>query len=78
MSSMAAGSDHMDHVRTQMPYALLVGTVSCLLGYIPAGFGFSPFLSFLSGLLVLTLLLWLLGRCADPPAQPAPPPAAGS
>lgn len=28
VSSMAASSDHIDHVRTQMPYALLVGAIT--------------------------------------------------
>ena len=28
MASMAAGTDHMDHVRTQLPYALVVGGVT--------------------------------------------------
>ena len=28
ISSMAAASDHIDHVRTQLPYALVAGTVA--------------------------------------------------
>ena len=39
LSSMASGCDHIDHVRTQMPYALLVGGVGLLIGTIPVGFG---------------------------------------
>ena len=31
MSSMSAGSDHIDHVRTQLPYALRVAGVTVLL-----------------------------------------------
>ena len=31
ISSMASASDHMDHVRTQIPYALLGGTVAVLI-----------------------------------------------
>jgi Na+/H+ antiporter NhaC len=27
-SSMAAATDHIDHVRTQLPYALIGGTVA--------------------------------------------------
>jgi len=38
ISSMAAATDHIDHVRTQMPYALLAGMVSLLLFLI---FGFT-------------------------------------
>lgn len=37
MSSMGAASDHMDHVKTQMPYALLSAAVSVLL-YLIIGF----------------------------------------
>ncbi|WP_036230317.1 Na+/H+ antiporter NhaC family protein [Marinobacterium jannaschii] len=39
LASIASDCNHMDHVRTQMPYALFVGTVSILLGLVPAGFG---------------------------------------
>jgi Na+/H+ antiporter NhaC len=39
LSSIATGCDHMDHVRTQMPYALLAGSVALLIGVLPAGFG---------------------------------------
>ncbi len=39
LSSLASGCDHIDHVRTQLPYALLVGFVAVLLGTLPAGFG---------------------------------------
>ena len=39
LSSLATGCDHMDHVRTQIPYALLGGTTAVLLGVLPAGFG---------------------------------------
>lgn len=31
ISSMASASDHIDHVRTQLPYALVAGTVSIVL-----------------------------------------------
>ncbi|MCF6466467.1 Na+/H+ antiporter NhaC family protein [Clostridium sp. Cult2] len=37
MSSMASGSDHLDHVKTQMPYALTVALVAGI-SYIIAGF----------------------------------------
>ena len=39
ISSMAAATDHIDHVRTQMPYALLAGMVSLLL-FLIFGFAF--------------------------------------
>ena len=37
ISSMAAATDHIDHVRTQLPYALLAGTAALVL-YLLFGF----------------------------------------
>ncbi|SHK37276.1 Na+/H+ antiporter NhaC family protein [Tepidibacter formicigenes] len=39
LSSMGAGCDHIDHVNTQIVYALSVGLIAILFGYIPAGLG---------------------------------------
>jgi Na+/H+ antiporter NhaC len=39
LSSAAAGCDHLEHVATQLPYAMLIAACSLLFGYIPAGFG---------------------------------------
>ncbi|MCA9002509.1 MAG: Na+/H+ antiporter NhaC family protein, partial [Planctomycetes bacterium] len=38
MSSIASASDHIDHVRTQMPYALLTMGTALFLGYLPAAY----------------------------------------
>lgn len=37
MSSMASGSDHIDHVKTQIPYAI-TGAGLAILGYLIVGF----------------------------------------
>ena len=37
ISSMASASDHIDHVKTQIPYALVTGTISAIL-YLVLGF----------------------------------------
>ena len=37
MSSMAAGANHIDHVKTQLPYAA-VAAVASFLGYLIVGF----------------------------------------
>ena len=34
VSSMASASDHIDHVRTQLPYALVAGTATLMLYFI--------------------------------------------
>ena len=39
LSSAAAGCDHLQHVATQLPYALLTAVASVLLGYLPIGYG---------------------------------------
>jgi Na+/H+ antiporter NhaC len=60
LSSMASAADHMDHVRTQMPYALTTGGVAMVTGYLPAGWGLNPYISLLLGvgLLVAVVLIW--------------------
>jgi Na+/H+ antiporter NhaC len=65
LSSMASGCDHIEHVRTQMPYALLVGTVAVLIGTIPGGYGVSPLFSIFAGIGVLLFVLNRFGRQAD-------------
>lgn len=39
LSSMASQCDHIEHVRTQLPYALFAGIVAIAAGTLPAGFG---------------------------------------
>jgi len=39
LSSAAAGCDHLQHVATQLPYAMVIGICSILFGYLPIGFG---------------------------------------
>ena len=56
MSSMASGSDHIDHVKTQMPYALLAAGVAIVVGYIPAGFNFNPVISIVMGIGLIYLI----------------------
>lgn len=65
LSSMASGCDHIEHVRTQLPYALLVGAVALLLGTIPAGMGLPWWGSMLAGLVVIYAILRTIGRSAD-------------
>jgi Na+/H+ antiporter NhaC len=69
LSSMASGCDHVEHVRTQLPYALSVGTVAILFGTLPAGFG----MPFWVGLLVGAGLLYGLLRVVGTPIPTYPP-----
>ena len=62
MSSMASGADHIDHVRTQLPYALLVAGLSIFLGYIPTGYGMPGWLMLLIGSSVIILIVRFTGK----------------
>jgi Na+/H+ antiporter NhaC len=62
MSSMSSGCDHVDHVRTQLPYAVIVAAVAIVFGYLPGGFGVSPWIGLAVASLALAGLLRLLGR----------------
>ncbi len=62
LSSLATGCDHMDHVRTQIPYALLGGAAAVLLGVLPAGFGLPWFLLLPCGAVTLVAVHRFLGK----------------
>ena len=62
---MASSCDHIEHVRTQMPYAVLVATVGLAIGTIPGGFGMPPLLSIVLGIAILVGILRMFGRRAD-------------
>jgi Na+/H+ antiporter NhaC len=65
MSSMASGCDHIDHVRTQLPYALAVGAIAMIVGDIPSSLGLHPLISLPLGIVLLFLLLRFAGRSTD-------------
>lgn len=62
MSSMGAGADHMDHVRTQLPYALTVGVVSAIAGSLIAGFNGHPLISYIIGIGALIAIVRFVGK----------------
>ena len=59
---MASGCNHVDHVRTQLPYAILVAIVCMLLGDIPTAFGLSPYISIVLIGIILFLVLFTIGK----------------
>ncbi|MCA1777992.1 MAG: hypothetical protein LC637_01015 [Xanthomonadaceae bacterium] len=61
LSSMASQCDHIEHVRTQLPYALLVGVVALLLGAVPAGFGIPWWVCLPLGAVAIIAFLRLAG-----------------
>ena len=65
LSSMGAGCNHIDHVRTQIPYSLFVGAITILFGYIPAGFGLNIYLILPVAFLVMFIGIQILGKSVD-------------
>ncbi|QQL44766.1 Na+/H+ antiporter NhaC family protein [Sulfuriroseicoccus oceanibius] len=43
VSSVSCGVEPMDHVRTQLPYAMIAAIFAVAVGFLPAGFGWSPY-----------------------------------
>jgi Na+/H+ antiporter NhaC len=72
MSSLASSCDHVDHVRTQLPYALLVALVAIVLGDLGSALGLSPWLSLLLGVGALYAALRVLGRRVEEGSPPDP------
>jgi len=62
LSSTGGGADHIDHVRTQLPYSVLAAVVAAVFGFIPAGFGVPVWISIPVGLVVLILFVRFVGK----------------
>ena len=62
MSSLASSCNHLQHVATQMPYALTVGGVALLIGVLPTALGLPSWAAFLIGFLVLGLIVRMVGK----------------
>lgn len=62
LSSLACSCNHIEHVRTQLPYAFTVGIVALIVGTIPSAFGVPVYLLYPLALLLLTSVIFLLGR----------------
>ena len=65
ISSMASGSDHIDHVRTQLPYALFTGIVALVIGLLPVGFGLPWWIMMPISIAVAVGGLIIFGKKAD-------------
>lgn len=62
LSSIFSGSDHIDHVRTQMPYALTVMGVAWLVGDVATGFGLPVWMALALGAVILGLIVRRFGQ----------------
>lgn len=73
LSSIACASDHIDHVRTQAPYALVAMGVALGAGYFPCAlWGLSPWIALGIGAVTLVILVrWFGKHVEDAPPQTA-------
>ena len=62
LSSMGAGCNHIDHVKTQMWYALFVAAITKLFGYIPAGFGLPIYIVLPMSFVALFIGIMIFGK----------------
>ena len=61
MSSMFTGSDHIDHVRTQLPYAVTAAILAAIL-YLLAGVGVPVIVVLAIGVVVLVGAVYILSK----------------
>jgi Na+/H+ antiporter NhaC len=62
LSSMASNCNHIDHVKTQMPYALTVGMISLLLTYFSTAYSLPFVLNLTIGVLMMIIVVFLFGK----------------
>jgi Na+/H+ antiporter NhaC len=65
MSSISAGVDHLDHVQTQAPYAVVTMVFAAAFGYVGVAFGLNEWVALVAGLGGAAGVLFLVGRPHD-------------
>lgn len=65
LSSMGAGCSHIEHVKTQMPYALFVATITVVFGYIPAGLGLPIYIVLPLAIIAVFIGVQIFGKRID-------------
>lgn len=71
LSSRSSDCDHIAHVRTQIPYAMTIGTVAILCGTLPAGYGVPSIYLLPIGLASMIFVLLFIGRTTQPVTNPS-------
>jgi Na+/H+ antiporter NhaC len=56
VASIACDIEPLEHVRTQIPYALIAAGVALFIGFIPSGFGLPNWVSLIAGIAILYIL----------------------
>lgn len=69
LSSMGAASDHVDHVKTQLPYAITVAAISIVCGYIPVALGLSIWIVLPLAAVATILIVRFVGKPVEQTVQ---------
>lgn len=62
LSSMGSACDHVDHTKTQLIYALTVGAITIVFGYLPAGMGLPIYVILPIAILAVIALVRFVGK----------------
>jgi Na+/H+ antiporter NhaC len=65
LSSMGAASDHLDHTKTQLPYAITVAILTVVVGYIPVALGLSIWIVLPLAMVATAAFVYFVGKPID-------------
>ncbi|WP_125154379.1 Na+/H+ antiporter NhaC family protein [Clostridium rectalis] len=65
LSSMGAACDHLEHVKTQIWYAISTAIITVIFGYIPAGLGVPVYIVLPVSIMAIVALLYIVGKPID-------------
>ena len=62
MSSISTDCDLIDHVKTQLPYSLIVGVIALTVGYLPSSYGWPYWFSVLAAVILIVSLFVVIKK----------------
>ena len=62
MSSISTDCDLLEHVKTQLPYSLIVGAIALFVGYLPYSYGWAYSFSMLFPIFLIVALFFILKK----------------
>lgn len=66
LSSIATQCDHLEHVKTQLPYAMVTGLTSLGATYFVINLGMHWSIAYVIGIILMSAIVWKFGQTPDP------------
>lgn len=66
LSSIATQCDHLEHVKTQLPYAMVTGLTSLAATYLVINLGLHWSIAYALGIAVMVFIIWKFGKTPNP------------